>query len=102
MASARGGALRFLALSAALPILLACPAWAAKWDIVPTLSVGEIYTDNLSLSPDTSKQSDWVTQVIPGISISAIGAASKFNLSYAPELHLLCPRGGREARSTID
>ena len=86
MASARDGALRFLALSAAVSALLACPAWAAKWDIVPTLSVGEIYTDNLSLSPDTSKRSDWVTQVIPGISISAIGAASRFNVSYTPEL----------------
>ncbi len=86
MARARGGARLFLTLSAALPVLLAGPAWAARWDVVPTLAVGEIYTDNLSLSPDASKRSDWVTQVVPGIAISAIGGASKFSLSYAPEL----------------
>jgi uncharacterized protein (PEP-CTERM system associated) len=86
MGRARGGALRLLALSAALPVLLACPAWAAKWDIVPTLTVRETYTDNLSLAPDAAKQSDWVTQVIPGISITATGARLKFNATYAPEV----------------
>ncbi len=49
---ARRNLMRFLSLSAALPALLACPAWAAKWDIVPTLSVVETYTDNVSLTPD--------------------------------------------------
>ena len=78
--------MRSLLLSAALSALLACPAWAAKWEIVPSLSVGEIYTDNLSLSSDTSKQSAWVTQVVPAISLSAIGAESRFNLYYAPAL----------------
>lgn len=78
--------MRFLSLSAALPALLAGPAWAAKWDFVPTLSVQETYTDNLSLAPDALKQSDWVTQVIPGISIAATGARLRFNATYAPEL----------------
>ena len=74
--------IRFLSLSAAL---LACPAWAAKWDVVPTLSVGETYTDNLSLAPDALKGRDWVTQVTPGISISATGPRLRFNATYAPE-----------------
>jgi uncharacterized protein (PEP-CTERM system associated) len=77
--------MRFLSLSAALPALLSCPAWGAKWEVVPTLSVVETYTDNLSLTPDASKQSDWVTQVIPGISIAATGAGLKFNATYTPE-----------------
>ena len=76
----------FLSLLAALPALLSCSVWAAKWDIVPTLSVGETYTDNISLTPDASKQSDWVTQVIPGISIAATAAGLRFNATYNPEL----------------
>lgn len=83
MARVRGGAQRLLALTAAL---LAIPAWAMTWEVVPTLAVGEIYTDNLSLSADTSKRSEWVTQVVPGIAISGIGATSRIKLNYAPEL----------------
>lgn len=85
MARARGNAhwlLQFLSLSA----LLACPAWAARWDIVPTLSFAETFTDNVFLVEDSAKESDWVTQVIPGIRIDATGARLKFNLNYAPEL----------------
>jgi uncharacterized protein (PEP-CTERM system associated) len=78
--------MRLLSLSAALPALLSCPAWAARWDIVPTLSVGETYTDNLSLAPDGLKWSDWVTQVNPGISIAATGARLRFNATYTPEV----------------
>jgi uncharacterized protein (PEP-CTERM system associated) len=78
--------LRFLSLTAALSALLACPAWAAKWEVIPTLSVVETYTDNRSLTADASKESNWVTQVIPGISIIATGARLKFNASYAPEV----------------
>jgi uncharacterized protein (PEP-CTERM system associated) len=74
--------LRVLSLST----LLAYPAWAVKWDVVPTLSVAETYTDNVSLEQDELKRSDWVTQVIPGISIAATGAQLKFNLNYAPAL----------------
>ena len=76
---------RFLALSAALSGLFAGPARAEKWDVVPTLSVSETYTDNISLVQDALKQSDWVTQVIPGISIAATGARLRFNVNYAPE-----------------
>ena len=82
---ARCNLIRFLWLSAALPALLSCPAWAAKWELVPTLSLVETYTDNISLTPDAAKRSDWVTQVIPGISIAATGARLRFNVVYAPE-----------------
>jgi uncharacterized protein (PEP-CTERM system associated) len=78
---------QFLSMSAALPAMLSCSAWAAQWDIIPTLSVGETYTDNLSLAPDASKQSDWVTQVIPGIAVAATGARLQFDANYAPEIN---------------
>src|SRR4029079_7209479 len=37
-------------------------------------------------APDTLKQSDWVTQVTPAISIAANGAGLRFNATYAPEV----------------
>jgi uncharacterized protein (PEP-CTERM system associated) len=77
---------RLLWVSTALPALLACPVWAARWDVVPTLAVRETYTDNVSLVQDAFKQSDWVTQVIPGIAIAATGARLRLRLSYTPEV----------------
>ena len=78
---------RSLCGSAALFAVLACPAgWAAKWDIVPTLSVAESYTDNIALSADALKESDWITQATPGIRIDATGPRLRFNVNYAPEI----------------
>lgn len=78
-------ALWFLSLSATLPALLAGPSWAAKWDIVPTLFVEETYTDNVGLAPSGLKRSDWVTEVTPGVSVSATGARLRFNATYAAQ-----------------
>jgi uncharacterized protein (PEP-CTERM system associated) len=77
--------MRLLPLFTALAALFACPAWAARWDIVPSLSVAETYTDNLSLAPDGLKRDEWVTQMVPGISIAATGPRLQFNAKYAPE-----------------
>ena len=105
MARARGGArrtlraclgdkqsrrhlLRLLALCAtraALLALPACPAWAEKWDVVTTLSGGVTHTDNVSLAQDATKQSAWIAQITPGISITATGARVQLNVNYAPE-----------------
>lgn len=76
----------FLSLLGGLSALFACACWGANWEIVPTVSVVETYTDNVSLTPDAAKQSDWITQVIPGISIAATGARLKFNATYNPEV----------------
>jgi uncharacterized protein (PEP-CTERM system associated) len=99
MAKARGGAQqrlvvrlgsaeprRYLPGTIALAAFLAGPAWAEKWDVVPTLVVRETYTDNVALAPDASKLSDWITQVIPGISIAATGAQARFKVDYRPEI----------------
>ena len=54
-----------------------------SWLIVPTLSVGETYTDNLRLSPSGSERSDWVTELRPGISVNGSGARLRFNANYS-------------------
>ena len=45
-------------MSAAFPLLLSCPAGAAKWDTIPTLSLVETYTDNVALTQNAFKQGD--------------------------------------------
>ncbi len=65
--------------------LVGCPAWAAEWNVIPSLSLGETYTDNVALETDASKRADWVTQVIPGISVAASGARLRFDAKYAYE-----------------
>jgi uncharacterized protein (PEP-CTERM system associated) len=67
--------------------MICSPAWAAKWDIVPTFTVSETYTDNVSLTPDAAKQADWITQLIPRISLGATGARLRLNATYAPQLN---------------
>jgi uncharacterized protein (PEP-CTERM system associated) len=54
-------------------------------EVVPSLSVRETYTDNISLANDTSKLGDWVTLVIPAISLVTTGAQSRFRVDYRPE-----------------
>ena len=75
-----------LSLFASLSAALGGSAWAAKWEIAPTLSVVETYTDNVTLASDTAKKSDSVTQLIPGIAVAATGSRLRFSAVYRPEL----------------
>jgi len=71
---------------AVLLVVLAFPASAAKWNIVPAFAVQTTYTDNLRLVPDEFAQGELVTQLIPAISASANGKKLSFNFDYAPQL----------------
>ena len=105
---------RIFALLATLLALLASPALAQKgeggsssplgdvpagsvpqaqdvskqrgWEFVPGLKVAETYTDNVFLTQDALKQSDWITQVIPSLSIAGNGPRLRLNFNYAPEI----------------
>ncbi len=124
--ASRNDLFRQLVLLTALPAVLASPAWAQNtplptlppppapaqntpqpalppsaaraqgWDIVPTLTVAETYTDNVVLAQEALKQSDWVTQVIPGISIVGNGPRLRLNATYTPEF-LYYAKGTRES-----
>src|SRR4051812_2926466 len=56
------------------------------WLVTPSLKLTETYTDNVFLSPDGFKQRDWVTQVIPGISVIGNGPRLRLNALYTPEI----------------
>ena len=52
--------------------------------MTPSLKLAETYTDNVFLSP--LKQSDWITSVVPGISVAGNGPRLRLSAAYAPEI----------------
>lgn len=73
-------------ISAAL-VLLSESSHAAQWVIVPSIGLRETYSDNIALAPASSAKSEWVTELVPGISAQANGPRFKLNAIYA--VHLL-------------
>ncbi|CAH1906388.1 conserved hypothetical protein [Candidatus Nitrotoga sp. HW29] len=65
-------------------ILLMYPAYstAAEWKIVPRLNLLETYTDNVTLAERGQEKSDFITQIMPGVSLSGTGARLKVNVNY--------------------
>lgn len=56
---------------------------AADWRIEPTLNLRETYSDNVDNAPKGSEKSDFITEVAPGVNVTAIGRRLKLNASYA-------------------
>jgi uncharacterized protein (PEP-CTERM system associated) len=70
--------------SAALAALFLAPAGnAAEWRIAPTLDLRETYTDNVRLAPHGSEKSDFVSDISPGVAVSANGRGLKLKANYA-------------------
>lgn len=68
----------------ALALALSAPAaYAADWKMTPRLDLRETYTDNVTLGPSGSAQSDFVTQINPGVSLSGTGGRLKVNANYS-------------------
>ena len=56
-------------------------SYAADWEIVPSLNIAEVYTDDVDLD-STFAQSDFVTQATLGTSIITAGPRFNLNLNY--------------------
>lgn len=67
-----------------LIVALALPSEVrpADWTVLPSLRLRESYTDNLHLSPAAQAQGELVTEVSPGLSVSAQGPRLKLALDY--------------------
>jgi hypothetical protein len=63
-------------------ILAATTARAAEWDIRPRIGVQETYSSNITLAPPGEEESDFVTQINPGIAVEADGRRLDFRLNY--------------------
>lgn len=68
---------------AVVALLLPLSGSAADWRLTPTLKAGELYTDNVRLAPAGSEQSDFISELSPGLNLSASGQRLKLNASYA-------------------
>lgn len=56
-------------------------AQAGEWDIRPSLSLSESYTDNVQLV-ETGEEGDFITSVTPGIAIRGEGRRLQMNADY--------------------
>ena len=57
-------------------------AGAAQWDFTPRVSLGATYTDNVALAEDGLEDSEWITELRPGFSLTGEGARVRLNLDY--------------------
>jgi uncharacterized protein (PEP-CTERM system associated) len=58
---------------------------AADWKFVPTVNLTETHTDNVRLLPGDKAESAYITQVSPGIAITANGQRLKVKADYVME-----------------
>jgi uncharacterized protein (PEP-CTERM system associated) len=71
-----------VAAVAALAIAQQVHAQSETFRITPTISLRETLTDNVNLSPPDVAISDSITEIIPGVQISADGKRLKLFLTY--------------------
>jgi len=56
--------------------------YAASWQLEPHVTASELYTDNVNANTDQEKQSDLITELNPGFSLSRQGARVGVFLDY--------------------
>lgn len=67
--------------------------WARNWQIDPSLTIQETYSDNVRLASD-NKKAAFITEISPGISISRRTARNRIDLNY--RMQNLYNAGGNE------
>jgi uncharacterized protein (PEP-CTERM system associated) len=55
----------------------------STWRIIPSITVAETLTDNVAFAPESTKESDLITQVTPAVRVTSQGRL-RMNLSYRP------------------
>jgi uncharacterized protein (PEP-CTERM system associated) len=60
------------------------PALAGEWRVVPSIAINETVTDNVG-QVENHRESDWVTDASPGISVSGRGDRLELDIDY--QLH---------------
>jgi uncharacterized protein (PEP-CTERM system associated) len=71
-----------LQLTLVLFLLCANSAYAGDWDITPSITVGATFSDNINLDDD-DKESNFVTEIKPAISVHGEGGRLKADIDYA-------------------
>lgn len=73
---------RRVTLALAISIATFCLPVHAEWQFAPRVIVAQGYSDNFSLQPAGFEQSDYVTELSPGIQFLGTGLRWDFNLDY--------------------
>jgi len=73
---------RPLAVPMALAALLLAPAARADWTFIPTLDLRQTYTDNVALQREGQEQSQFVTEITPGMQLRHKGPRLVMNAAY--------------------
>ena len=82
-----------LSATALVGLGIASYSYSADWTFQPRLKLRETYTDNLRLAPKGREESDFVTEVEPGISIRHQGPRLQLNVDYALQYRLYANHG---------
>ncbi|MDY0974414.1 TIGR03016 family PEP-CTERM system-associated outer membrane protein [Massilia sp. CFBP9012] len=77
------GTLRLAPMAAAL-LLASVPAHA-DWRVTPTMTLSEIWTDNVNLTDDSLAHSELITQVSPGFEVTQ--RSRRLTVNAAAQLH---------------
>lgn len=73
---------RATCLAAAVALAWPLGAGAAQWEFTPRVAVAETWTDNVELAADALENSEWITELKPGFSLTGEGARVKLKLDY--------------------
>lgn len=57
-------------------------AMAGEWRFNTYLDLAEVYTDNVSLAPAGAEESEFITQISPGVSLNGQSGRAKLDLNY--------------------
>jgi hypothetical protein len=70
------------ALGVLLAGAIAGPAAAQEWVFAPRVTLGQTWTDNVTLAPDGLEESEWITELTPGFTLGRDGPRARLQLDY--------------------
>ncbi|MGI4935357.1 MAG: TIGR03016 family PEP-CTERM system-associated outer membrane protein [Janthinobacterium lividum] len=73
---------------------------AAEWRIVPTATLRETYSDNANNATRGNEQSDFITDISPGVQITGTGRRLRLNADYS--MHNLLYANGTQGSSIVN
>lgn len=76
-----------------LPILVP----AAEWKFSPSADLTETYTDNVAFNAGSGAESEWITQINPGLSIAGTGKELDLSLRYRLQNLVYANNSGRNS-----
>lgn len=75
-------AARATCLAAAVALAYPLGATAAQWEFTPRVALAETWTDNVELAIDGLENSEWITELKPGFSLTGEGSRVKLKFDY--------------------